>query len=79
MDPDTSKKVSDLLSLVEDFSSDVDAKKGLAALEQRIEALEKEIKKLAERFSQLERSYQEKHRQIRSVKEGLLGLIQDKP
>lgn len=79
MDPDTSKKVSDLLSLMEGLSSDVEARTGLSVLEERIEALEKEVGSLAERFEQLERTYREKHLQIKSIKEELLALMQDNP
>lgn len=75
MDPETSKKVSELLSLMEDISSDVDAKSGLASLSERVKALEQEIEELTRRFEQFEKTYQEKHRQIKSLKEDLLGLI----
>ncbi len=75
MDPETSKKVSELLSLMEDISSDVDAKSGLVSLTERVRALEVEIEELTRRFDQFEKMYQEKHRQIKSLKEDLLGLI----
>ncbi|HQG32637.1 MAG TPA: hypothetical protein PLA83_11975 [Deltaproteobacteria bacterium] len=75
MDPETSKKVSELLSLMEDISSDVDAKSGLVSLTERVKALELEIEELTRRFDQFEKTYQEKHRQIKSLKEDLLGLI----
>ncbi len=79
MDPDTSKKVSDLLNLMEDISSDVDAKSGLASLSERIKTLENEIAELNRRFDQFEQMYLEKHRQIKSLKEDLLTLISDRP
>ena len=75
MDPETSKKVSELLSLMEDISSDVDAKSGLASLTERVKALEQEVEELTRRFEQFEKMYQEKHQQIKSLKEDLLGLI----
>lgn len=75
MDPDTSKKVSDLLNLMEDISSDVDAKSGLASLSERIKILEDEVAEITRRFDQFEQMYLEKHRQIKSLKEDLLSLI----
>lgn len=75
MDPETSKKVSELLSLMEDISSDVDAKSGLASLSERIDTLEKEIGELASRLDRFEQLYLEKHRQIKSLKDDLLDLI----
>ncbi len=79
MDPDTSKKVSDLLDLMEDISSDVDAKSGLASLSERIKTLENEIIELTRRFDRFEQIYLEKHRQIKSLKEDLLTLMSDRP
>lgn len=79
MDPDTSKKVSDLLNLMEDISSDVDAKSGLASLSERIKTLENEIIELTRRFDRFEQIYLEKHRQIKSLKEDLLTLMSDRP
>ncbi len=78
MDPDTSKKVSDLLDLMEDMSSDVDAKSGLALLSEKIKSLESELAELTRRFDQFEQMYLEKHRQVKSLKEDLLALITDK-
>ncbi len=78
MDPDTSKKVSELLDLMEDISSDVDAKSGLASLSERIKTLESEIAELTRRFDQFEKLYLEKHKQIKSLKKDLLALVSDK-
>ncbi|HPW68030.1 MAG: hypothetical protein WDA72_06835 [Desulfomonilia bacterium] len=75
MDPDTTKKVSELLNLMEDISSDVDAKSGLAALSERVEALENKVEELARRFEQLERLYQEKRMHLRSLKQDLRDLF----
>lgn len=78
MDPDTSKKVSDLLDLMEDISSDVDAKSGLATLSEKIKALENEITDLTRRFDLFEQIYLEKHRQIKALKEDLVTLMPDR-
>ncbi|HNR52535.1 MAG: hypothetical protein BWZ01_01403 [Deltaproteobacteria bacterium ADurb.BinA179] len=78
MDPDTTKKVSDLLSLMEDISSDVDAKSELDALTERIEILESKVEELAGKVDQFERMYQEKRRQVKSLKQDLLALFPDR-
>jgi len=77
MDPDTTKKVSELLNLMEDISSDVDAKSGLAVLSERIEVLEGRLEELARKVDQFERTYHEKRRQIKSLKQDLLSLFPD--
>lgn len=78
MDPDTSKKVSDLLDLMEDMSSDVDAKSGLVVLSEKIRELESELAELTRRFDYFEQMYLEKHRQVKSIKEDLMALVPDK-
>ncbi|HOE71411.1 MAG TPA: hypothetical protein PLJ30_08110 [Deltaproteobacteria bacterium] len=78
MDPDTTKKVSDLLNLMEDISSDVDAKSELDALTERIEILESKVEELAGKVDQFERMYQEKRRQVKSLKQDLLALFPDR-
>jgi chromosome segregation ATPase len=77
MDPDTSKKVSDLLDLMEGISSDVDAKSSLSSLTTRIEGLEEQVAELARRFDQLEKSYKEKRGQIKSMKQDLLAILKE--
>jgi len=78
MDPDTTKKVSDLLNLMEDISSDVDAKSELDALTERIEILESKVEELAGKVDQFERMCQEKRRQVKSLKQDLLALFPDR-
>lgn len=75
MDPDTSKKVSDLLDLMEGISSDVDASSSLASLAARIDALENQIAELASRFEQFEKMYKEKRGQIKAMKQDLLAIL----
>ncbi len=79
MDPDTTKKVSELLNLMEDISSDVDAKSGLAVLSERVGVLENKLEELAMRFEQLERLYQEKRMHLRSLKQELRDLFPENP
>jgi hypothetical protein len=77
MDPDTSKKVSDLLDLMEGMSSDVDTKSSLTALAERIEALESQVTELSKRFDQLEKTYKEKRGQVKAIKQDLLAIIKE--
>ncbi|HDP25801.1 MAG TPA: hypothetical protein ENN34_10195 [Deltaproteobacteria bacterium] len=75
MDPDTSKKVKDLLNLMEDISSDIDVTTELERIVSRIGALEQKVSELSERFSALEIAYREKLVQIQSLKNGLKTLF----
>jgi hypothetical protein len=75
MDPDTSKKVSDLLDLMEGISSDVDTKSSLTSLAERIETLERQVAELSGKFEQLEKMYKEKRGQIKMMKQDLLALL----
>ena len=75
MDPDTSKKVKDLLNLMDDLSTDIDVHKELERITSRIGALEQKISELSQRFAGLESVYQEKLVQIATIKEGLETLF----
>jgi chromosome segregation ATPase len=75
MDPDTSKKVTDLLSLMEDISSDVDTRTELEKLLSRIQSLEDKVSDLDGRLEQFEKAYQEKQQQLRSAVDGLKSLF----
>ncbi|HNY64749.1 MAG TPA: hypothetical protein PKM41_04880 [Deltaproteobacteria bacterium] len=77
MDPDTSKKVSDLLDLMEGISSDVDAKSTLTSLAERVEALENQVAELTRRFEHLEKTFKEKRGQIKAMKQDLLAIIKE--
>jgi predicted nucleic acid-binding Zn-ribbon protein len=77
MDPDTSKKVSDLLDLMEGISSDVDTKSSLTSLAERIETLESQITELSRRFDQLEKAYKEKRGQVKAMKQDLLSILKE--
>jgi predicted nucleic acid-binding Zn-ribbon protein len=77
MDPDTSKKVSDLLDLMEGISSDVDAKSSLTSLAERIDALESQIADLSRRFEQFEKMFKEKRGQVKAMKQDLLAILNE--
>ncbi len=75
MDPDTSKKVTDLLSIMEDMSSDIDAKGELGKLFDEVQALRNEIAGLNKRFEHFEKTYLEKKKIIDKVREDLQDLL----
>ena len=76
MDPDTSKKVSDLLDLREGISSDVDARNnGLAEFARRLEDLEGQVADLAKKFDHLEKTYKDKRGQVKAMKQDLLAIL----
>ena len=75
MDPDTSKKVNDLLNLMEDISSDVDTRTELEKLLSRIQSLEDKVSDLTSRFEQFEKAYLEKQQELRSAADDLKSLF----
>ncbi|MFY9399178.1 MAG: hypothetical protein WAR22_12530 [Desulfomonilia bacterium] len=75
MDPDTTRKVSELLDLMEDISSDVDAKSGLAALSERVESLQSRVEALEARFERIEELLEERTRRIKSLKQDLESIF----
>jgi len=75
MDPDTSKKVNDLLNLMEDISSDVDTRTELEKLLSRIQSLEDKVSDLTSRFEQFEKAYLEKQEELRSAADDLKSLF----
>ena len=75
MDPDTTRKVSELLDLMEDISSDVDAKSGLAALSERVESLQSRVEALEARFERIEELLEERTRRIKSLKQYLESIF----
>ena len=75
MDPDTSKKVNDLLNLMEDISSDVDTRTELEKLLSRIQSLEDKVSDLTSRLEQFEIAYVEKQQELRSAADDLKSLF----
>ena len=76
MDPDTSKKVNDLLSLMEDISTDVDTQTELERLLGRIQSLEEKLSNITDRFEQFEKTYLERQRQIKAAADDVKSLFQ---
>jgi peptidoglycan hydrolase CwlO-like protein len=75
MDPDVSKKVKDLLGLVEGISSEIDIKAELETITAQILELENKLEDLAGRFDRLEQAYLEKQEIIRTIKKDLKNLF----
>lgn len=75
MDPDTSKKVKDLLGLMEGISSEIDIKAELDRIYTQIHDLEQKLEELAGRFDRFEKIYREKQEIIKAIKKDLKGLF----
>jgi archaellum component FlaC len=75
MDPDTSKKVKDLLGLMEGISSEIDIKAELDRINTKIHDIEQKLEELAGRFDRFEKIYREKQEIIRAIKKDLKGLF----
>jgi archaellum component FlaC len=75
MDPDTSKKVKDLLGLMEGISSEIDIKAELDRIYTQIHDLEHKLEELAGRFDRFEKIYREKQEIIKAIKKDLKGLF----
>jgi len=75
MDPDTSKKVNDLLGLMEGISSDIDIKAELDKIISRIHELEEKVENLAQRFEKVEKTNREKQDVIKAIRKELKNLF----
>ncbi len=75
MDPDTSKKVNDLLGLMEGISSDIDIKAELDKIISRVHELEEKVENLAQRFDKVEKTSQEKQDVIKTIRKELKNLF----
>ena len=75
MDPDTSKKVNDLLGLMEGISSDIDIKAELDKIISRIHELEEKVKNLAQRVEKIEKTNREKQDVIKTIRKELKNLF----
>ncbi|HOO46311.1 MAG TPA: hypothetical protein PLM29_08780 [Deltaproteobacteria bacterium] len=75
MDPDTSKKVNDLLSLMDDISTDVDTRTELEKVLNRIQDLEDAVAGLASRMDSLENDYRQRQKMIQSAAQDLKSIV----
>ncbi|HOJ15431.1 MAG TPA: hypothetical protein PLS81_06470 [Deltaproteobacteria bacterium] len=74
MDPDTTKKVDDLLGMVEGISSEIDVKAELDRIVERLGAIEQKVERLARRVEALERDQRERKKAAQKLKEELEDL-----
>jgi uncharacterized protein YeeX (DUF496 family) len=75
MDPDTSKKVKDLLGLMEGISSDIDIKAELERIISRIQTLEDRVTDLAQRIDRMDKVHREKQEIVKAVRKELKNLF----
>ena len=75
MDPDTSKKVNDLLGLMEGISSDIDIKAELDKIISRIHELEEKVETLAQRIEKIEKTNREKQDVLKTIRKELKNLF----
>ena len=75
MDPDTSKKVNDLLGLMEGISSDIDITAELDKIISRIHELEEKLEGLTQRFEKVEKTNREKQDVIKTIRKELKNLF----
>lgn len=75
MDPDTSKKVKDLLGLMEGMSSDIDIKAEMDRIMSRIAGLEDAVAGLAQRMDRMEKVQREKQELVKAVRKELKNLF----
>ena len=75
MDPDTSKKVNDLLGLMEGISSDIDITAELDKIIFRVHELEEKVENLTQRFNKVEKTNQEKQDVIKTIRKELKNLF----
>jgi archaellum component FlaC len=75
MDPDVSKKVKDLLGMMQGISSEIDIKAELETITSQMRDMENRLEDLARRFDTLEKAYLEKQKIVRAVRNDLKSLF----
>ncbi len=75
MDPDTSKKVKDLLGLMEGISSDIDIKAELDKITSRMEALEEQVTGLLHRIDRMDKIHRERQELLKTLRKELGNLF----
>ena len=75
MDPDTSKKVDDLLGLMEGISSDIDIKAELDKIISRIHEIEEKVENLTQRLEKIEKTNREKQDVLKAIRKELKNLF----
>lgn len=75
MDPDTSKKVKDLLGLMEGISSDIDIGAELEKIISRLHTLDDKVEGLVQRIEKIEKSNREKQDVLKTIRKELKNLF----
>lgn len=75
MDPDTSQKVTDLLSLMQNMESDLDIKAELAKVFDEIRRLQQQVSDLTTRFNRFEQTYLEKRAIVEDLRQELEQIL----
>lgn len=77
MDPDTTRKVSDLLSLMDDMDSEIDAQGETDRLAREVAELRQELEQLKNRFDRFEQAYMDKREAMEELKSELENIFAD--
>ena len=75
MDPDTSQKMTDLLSLMQNMESDLDIKAELAKVFDEIRRLQQQVSDLTGRFNRFEQTYLEKRAIVEDLRQELEQIL----
>jgi len=75
MDPDTSKKVKDLLGLMDGISSDIDIKAELDRIISRIDTLEEQVAGLVQRLDRMAKRHRAKQELLQPLRKELKNLF----
>lgn len=75
MDPDTSQKVTDLLSLMQNMESDIDFKAELGRVFDEIRRLQQQVLELSDRFNRFEQTYLDKRAVVEGLRQELESLL----
>ena len=75
MDPDTSKKVKDLLGLMEGISSDIDIAAELEKIISRLHTLDARVDQLVQRIEKIEKSNRERQDVLKTIRKELKNLF----
>ena len=77
MDPDTSQKVTDLLNIMEDMSSDIDTQGELGQLQAQMREMQDQLIELTRRFDSFEQTYIDRKKAVLEIKKELEELLEN--
>ncbi len=76
MDPDTSRKVTDLLNIMEDMSSDIDTQGELGQLQAQMREMQNQLIELTRRFDSFEQTYLDRKKAVLEIRRELEELLE---